>query len=225
MVEMRRYAITDRKQYEGSPDEQCARLLSQAAAWAEAGVEWVQLREKDLGPPALSELAGRLVSVVRAAGDRTRILVNGPAAVAQAVQADGVHLPGASIEPNLRDSGKLAPQVGQALAVCGPGALVSVSCHTPEDAARAGEAGASVILFAPVFEKPLWGEGLRAAPQAVLEGSGLAALEAACAAAESVPVYALGGVTAENAHMCLAAGAAGVAGVRLFAGDDWLGLK
>jgi thiamine-phosphate pyrophosphorylase len=69
-----------------------------------------------------------------------------------------------------------------------------------------------LVLFSPVFEKLA---GPPATPQ------GLQALHRACAAAEAIPVLALGGVTSINAQDCLAAGAAGVAGIRLFAGDDW----
>ncbi len=68
------------------------------------------------------------------------------------------------------------------------------------------------MLFSPVFEK-------LAAPKAAPQG--LEALRRACAAAEGIPVFALGGVTSTNAQDCLTAGAAGVAGIRLFAADDW----
>ena len=67
------------------------------------------------------------------------------------------------------------------------------------------------MLFSPVFEK-LSGASL---------AQGLEGLRQACAAAQGIPVFALGGVTAANAQDCVAAGAAGIAGIRLFAGDDW----
>jgi thiamine-phosphate pyrophosphorylase len=69
-----------------------------------------------------------------------------------------------------------------------------------------------LVLFSPVFEKLA---GPETAPQ------GLEALRRACTAAEGLPVFALGGVTSFNAANCVTAGAAGVAGIRLFAGDDW----
>jgi thiamine-phosphate pyrophosphorylase len=50
---------------------------------------------------------------------------------------------------------------------------------------------------------------------------GLEGLRQACAAAQGIPVFALGGVTAANAAECVAAGATGVAAIQLFAGDDW----
>jgi thiamine-phosphate pyrophosphorylase len=70
-----------------------------------------------------------------------------------------------------------------------------------------------MMLFSPVFEK-------LSQPAQGLEG-----LHLACAAARGIPVIALGGVTAANASDCVAAGAAGIAGIRLFAGDDWRRLQ
>jgi thiamine-phosphate pyrophosphorylase len=98
--------------------------------------------------------------------------------------------------------------------------VISVACHDDEEAAEARELGASMIVFAPVFEK-LVREG---DAEVRLPGVGLAVLSAVCEAAGEVPVLALGGVSAENAGLCVKAGAAGVAGIRLFLGDAWLGL-
>jgi thiamine-phosphate pyrophosphorylase len=102
----------------------------------------------------------------------------------------------------------------------GEPAVISVACHHAEEAAEAPELGASMIVFAPVFEKSVRERDA----EVMLPGSGLAALSAACKAAGDVPVLALGGVTAENAGLCIEAGAAGVAGIRLFLGDAWMGL-
>jgi thiamine-phosphate pyrophosphorylase len=90
-----------------------------------------------------------------------------------------------------------------------PAPIVSVSCHTPSDIARARHNAADFILFGPVFEKCVNGE-------LVAGGVGFEALTLACAIAQQVPVLALGGITHENSAACLAAGAAGVAGIRLF---------
>ena len=83
---------------------------------------------------------------------------------------------------------------------------IAVSCHTPAEVTQAAAQAADFAVFAPVFEK---GD----AP-----GSGLGALEDACLA--KVPVLALGGVTLENAQSCLAAGAAGIAAIRLFQDNE-----
>jgi thiamine-phosphate pyrophosphorylase len=78
-----------------------------------------------------------------------------------------------------------------------------------EEVRRAAGNGVDLILFGPVFEK-------RVADVVVVEGLGLDALQEACAAAEGTPVLALGGVTWPRAELCIEAGAAGVAGIRLF---------
>ena len=87
--------------------------------------------------------------------------------------------------------------------------IITVSCHTLEEVRRARVYQADAILFAPVFEKIIAG-------QSIIPGQGLDQLRAACLAAAPIPVYALGGVTLENAATCLDAGAAGIAGIRPF---------
>ena len=98
--------------------------------------------------------------------------------------------------------------------------FVAVSCHTSADIALAESHGADFAVFAPVFEK-------KGAP-----GTGLKALREACSRTarpdpkveggivHSMPVLALGGVTLENTRACLDAGAAGIAGIRLFQQND-----
>ncbi len=101
----------------------------------------------------------------------------------------------------------------QTFAAIGRQAIVSMACHSVADVEVAREEGADLALFAPVFEK------LGEKPQ------GLSELHRVCEAGAGMPVFALGGVTASNAAECVAAGAAGVAGIRLFAGEDWRRLK
>ena len=119
--------------------------------------------------------------------------------------AAGVHL---TARPD-----ELTPaEVRRRFALLGaPPPIVGVSCHTLEQVQRADAGGADLILFGPVFEK-------RVAGVVVVAGVGLDDLRAACAASAAAPVLALGGVTRGNAPLCLQAGAAGVAGIRLF--DD-----
>jgi len=76
----------------------------------------------------------------------------------------------------------------------------------------------SLLLYAPVFEKTDPGD-------TPLPGQGLAALSEACRAAGQVPVLAIGGVTHDNAAACIAAGAAGIAAIRLFLSEDWRSLR
>jgi thiamine-phosphate pyrophosphorylase len=172
---MKRYYITDRKAA-GGLQPLFQRIREQIAA----GVDMIQLREKDL---AVRELFEFTLAVVEARGSRaTKILVNTRADLALAAKADGVHLPA--------NAPREVP----------PGLLVGRSCHTVEEVRTSS---ADFVVFGPVFESP--GKGAPA---------GLDALRAA--AATGVPVYALGGVTWENAEDCLKAGATGVAGIRLF---------
>ena len=198
-----RCAITDASRFGPNFEAQLSGLLADAARWAELGVDFVQLREKMLAAGELSQLAKAMMAVLREHGGNTKLLVNGRADVALAVGADGVHL---SSSPN----GLTAAQVRQLFAGMGKGnAIVSTSCHSLADSIRARDAGVDFILFGPVFGKTV-GRVL------VADATGLDALRDVCEAAGGVPVLALGGVDEENAATCLAAGAAGVAGIRLF---------
>jgi thiamine-phosphate pyrophosphorylase len=179
------YAISDGR---GGADGGVSRW---AAGCFADGVDWVQIREKDLEARTL--LAVAVEARQMAAGGR--LLVNERADVALAAGLDGVHLPSDSIGPS---------SCRRAL---GARAVVGVSCHSLSEVARAGADGADFVVLGPVFEtasKRRYGPPL-----------GLAALANACREA-SIPVLALGGVSVENAGRCLDAGAAGVAGISLF---------
>ncbi|MGI4829380.1 MAG: thiamine phosphate synthase [Janthinobacterium lividum] len=199
------------------------RLREQVRRWGVDGIDIVQLREKGRESGDLFALAEAAMAALRVAAGgtgergrtggeaRTRLVVNGRADVAAAAGADGVHL--------TSRTGELRPeQVRAIFAAAGlRQCLVSVSCHALEEVRAAREAGADVILYGPVFGKWVGGER-------VTEGAGLEQLRLACAAAGEVPVLALGGVTAETIENCVAAGAAGVAGIRLFGGSGGQGL-
>jgi thiamine-phosphate pyrophosphorylase len=202
-----RYAITGGALGEesggGDAEAREAELLRLAARWGADGVDFVQLREKSMEAGALVKLARK---IVLALGPGTKLLVNGRADVAVVARAAGVHL---TAHPE-----ELTPeQVRRVFALAGAGGpVVSVSCHAVAEVERARDGGADLILFGPVFEK-------RAGDEVVVRGVGVEELRRACAAAGAVKVLALGGVTGENARECLDAGAAGVAGIRLFAGS------
>ncbi len=191
---MLRYAITNRTLFPGDEPARRVALVAQAARLAREGVDYLQLREKDLPEGELVTLARAMHAAIREAGGSTLLLLNGPPALAQWAGADGVHLSSTTFAQNLQSH---------------HGLLVSASCHTLPDVARAQEF-ADLILFAPVFEK-------RVAGEVVVPGVGLDALRDACDAAGEVPVLALGGVTQANAPECLHAGASGYASVRTFA--------
>jgi thiamine-phosphate pyrophosphorylase len=82
--------------------------------------------------------------------------------------------------------------------------VIGVSAHSFQEVLTAEAYGADFVVFGPVFEK----EG-HANP------AGFDQLREACSHA-AIPVLALGGVTPESAPSCLQAGAAGIAGIRLF---------
>jgi thiamine-phosphate pyrophosphorylase len=209
------YYITDRTAFPGEESSRCRRLLEKIAEAARAGVDYVQLREKDLSSRELESLAHDAMRVVRearklATGNRkpeTALLINSRTDVALAVQAEGVHL----------RSDDLSPQEARRIwkSACGAGTparqlsprdpIVAVSCHSPAEAAQAATNGATFAVFAPVFEK-------KDIP--TTHPTGLAMLHKACQM--EIPVLALGGITLSNANACLEAGAAGIAAIRLF---------
>lgn len=171
-----------------------ASLPIEPAEWfrhlALAGIGALQIREKNLDDRSVYGLA-RLARSLLPPG--ARVLVNGRADIALAAGADGVHLPadGVPLAP-LRDRfGSL---------------LLGRSTHRLAEVERARDEGADYVTFGPVYATP---SKERYGPPA-----GLEALREAAAA--GIPVYALGGVTLERFGEVAAAGAAGVAGIRLF---------
>src|SRR5664279_3214406 len=206
------YYITDRKSLAGTDAQQRNRLLARIGEAAHAGVDYIQLREKDLAARDLERLARDAVRVTRGNSATTRLVVNGRADVALASRADGVHLP----------AGELDPSEVRALWMRASDSepMIAVSAHTVAEV-RAAAQGANFVVLAPIFEKI----------HSDVQGIGIDALRVACAAStppdntdwspqRRFAVLALGGVTLSNAGPCLAAGAAGVAGIRLFQKGD-----
>jgi thiamine-phosphate diphosphorylase len=200
---MLRYAVTDSARFAGENHVRHGELVRIVEKWGASGIDLIQLREKDLDAGELASLARRIMSRMGSGGGHPKLLINSRADVAIAVEADGVHLTSAG--------GGLTPtQVRSLYADAGlPQPVISVSCHTLQEVAAARDAAVTMILFGPVFEK-------RVGSQSVSGGTGLDRLRTACRAAEPVPVLALGGITGVNTPACLAAGAAGIAGIRLF---------
>jgi thiamine-phosphate pyrophosphorylase len=166
-------------------------LVSRAAT---AGVSIVQLREKRLTARVLYELAALCAAAVWASP--TLLLVNDRADVARAAGCHGVHLSTTSLEPQA---------VRRAF---GPDFVVGVSTHSPAEARAARDGGADFALFGPVFDTP--------SKRAYGPALGPRALAAVARALVPFPLLALGGLTEENAPEAFAAGAAGVAAIRLF---------
>jgi thiamine-phosphate pyrophosphorylase len=186
------YLITDRKRTGGR------RLLDVVEAALQGGVEMVQLREKDLPVAELLDLACALRQRCRHYG--ARLLVNDRADVALAAKADGVHVPVHSFTP------------ADARRLLGPAALIGCSTHSLAEARAAADGGADFIVFGPVFDTP--------SKRAFGPPVGLSAL-AEVTREVSLPVLAIGGISAERIETVRKHGARGVAVVAaiLEAGD------
>lgn len=212
------YYITDRTAFPGDEPTRQRRLLEKISEAARAGVDYIQLREKDLPSRDLESLAREAAGIIAQLRTenralRTALLLNSRTDVALAVEADGVHLRSDDVSAQEvrklwhRSFGKSSCGAGTPARQPSPrDPLIAVSCHTPAEVTQAAASNATFAVFAPVFEK----KGAHSA--------GLVALKQACTA--NIPVLALGGITPENAPSCLAVGAAGIAAIRLFQDND-----
>ncbi len=192
------YYITHRTQFPGTPTEQQERLLENISECAASGIDYIQLREKDLTTRELERLAGKAMAAV-AGNSRTRLLINSRLDVALACGADGVHLPSNSLPAN--EARAILMRAGQSRPVIG------VSTHSAAEVETAEAHGADFVVFGPAFEK-----------NGTANLDGLQQL--AAVSRRSMPVLALGGITLQNAEQCLAASASGIAAIRLFQQED-----
>jgi thiamine-phosphate pyrophosphorylase len=185
------YLVTDRHQT-GSLD-----LFAAVGQALRAGVRAVQLREKDLSGKQLAEFAAEALRRVAGA---SAILVNDRMDVACALKAAGVHLGEHSLP--VKEAIRLVSERGGRKDF-----LVGASIHSLETALHAEEDGADYVIFGPVYATP--SKAKFGPPQ------GLAKLQEVCERLK-IPVLAIGGITLENARETLAAGASGIAAIRLF---------
>lgn len=184
--------VTDRRRLSTGADAG-DRVVSLVEAAAGAGVDVIQIRERDLEAGELSSLARRCVDAVR--GTHARVVVNDRVDVALAAGAHGVHLRSDSIEASA--ARRLLP----------PGALVGRSVHDPATAERVLSAGGvNYLIFGTLFPT-----ASKSAPRL----STLDELTVVCRHAQ-VPVLAIGGMTLARAGEAARAGATGVAGIGLF---------
>ncbi|MCA1568421.1 MAG: thiamine phosphate synthase [Acidobacteria bacterium] len=196
------YLITDGRttRETTSSSAEFTRLFALVGACVLARVSLVQLREKQMRPRVLYELTRRAADLTR--GSRTRLLVNDRADIALAAGADGVHLTARSLDPLVvRD---ISPR----------GFLIGVSTHSLAEARAASASDADFAVFGPVFDTP--------SKHAYGAPPGLAALREATHAVAPFPILALGGITRANLPQVVAAGARGVAAIRLFADESEL---
>jgi len=212
--------VTDRRSLVAPCPNDALKILQQRiAAAAAAGVDWIQIREKDLSGREWGSLTRETVRIVSsflpgaaakapvssktsAAGEHvsTRILVNDRLDVALAAQAGGMHLGGTSLPP--AEARRLVKALRRE-----EDFLIGVSCHSLEAAKGAERGGADYLFFGPVFATP---SKTHYGP-----AQGLKRLAEVCCAV-APPVLAIGGITLEKAADCLSAGASGIAAIRLF---------
>ena len=187
------YYITDRKQFPGTEPERRERLLQKIEEASRSGVDYIQLREKDLTSRELEQLAREAMR--RLAGSKSKLLMNSRTDIALPVGAHGVQLRSHDVSPE--DVRKVWLEAGARTVP-----IVAVSCHTELEVMAAKQSSADFVVFGPVFEK------------SQQTGTGIEALSVV--SRHPIPVIALGGVTVDNALSCITAGAAGIAGIRLF---------
>jgi thiamine-phosphate pyrophosphorylase len=178
------YLVTDRRQTGGRT------LLEATEDALKGGVRSVQLREKDLGTKELLRLAYEMRELTLKYD--ARLFINDRVDIAIAVDADGVHLGQKSIPPFAvrRFAARL---------------IIGMSTHSLAEARKAQNNGADFITLGPIFATPSkakFGEPL-----------GLDTLEK-IASEVSIPVFAIGGITLENAKEAIEHGAAGVSMIR-----------
>jgi thiamine-phosphate pyrophosphorylase len=179
-------------------DPEFAQILDQIEKAVAAGIDLIQIREKRATTRLLFDLVLEAARLTR--GSNTRLLVNDRADVAAGAGADGVHLTTQSL-----DAGTIRRTFGADL-------LIGVSTHSLHEARTARDQGADFAVFGPVFET----ESKRGFGPA----KGTRALSDVVRELQDYPVLALGGITPANADDCLAAGAAGIAGISLFDQPD-----
>ena len=169
-------------------------ILNQISAAVAAGIGLIQIREKQLTGRVLFDLVSTASELTR--DSRTRLLVNDRADIAAAAGADGVHLTTASIDAAVMRR------------TFGAGFLIGASTHSLDEARAARDGGCDFLVFGPVFDTP--------SKRQFGEPKGLGELKEVARAVGDLPVLALGGISINNARDCLAAGASGIAGIRLF---------
>ncbi len=175
-----------------------------------AGIDWIQIREKDLSARELLLLTRDAVKAAAASpgANATRIIVNDRLDVALAAGAGGVHLgeaslPVAAVNAWRREAVSLKKLPREF--------LIGASCHSVEAVRAAERNGADYVIFGPVFSTP--SKEKFGAPQGINR-------LAEASKAVRIPVLAIGGITPENARECLDAGAAGIAAIRMFS-EAW----
>ena len=182
MLDFKLYAITDRRS--------CATtsLVDVVSELLDAGVNAIQLREKDLSDTELTQFARAIAELCR--NYEAKLFINTNTRIALEVGAAGVHLPA-----NAAPVGEIKPQTTDDF-------YIGCSVHSLAAAQKREVEGADFVTYSPIY------------PTASKPGYGPAVgVEGLAKVIENVrlPVFALGGVTPARVKECLAAGASGVA--------------
>jgi thiamine-phosphate diphosphorylase len=202
--------VSDRRRLSAGPDA-IDRLVELVAAGARAGIDIIQIRERDLEARVLLSLVDRCRVAID--GTRTKLVVNERADVAIAAGAHGVHLRADSCGASALRS------------LIGDHAVIGRSIHSAEEAGMVWRAGGvDYLIFGTVYRT--------ASKDAAHPVASLDELSAACRAVAGekagatygrgaegradIPVLAIGGITVQRAAEVARAGAAGVAGIGLF---------
>lgn len=181
------YYITDRK---SCPIP----LIDNIRQAINAGIDFIQIREKDLPARVLYELASQALGL--ASGSRARILVNDRLDVALAARLDGIHLGQQSLPPR-----EVRYEYSD------PSFLLGVSTHSLKEIDLLHGVAINFVTFGPVFHTP--------SKAAYGDPVGLSSLQETVRSTK-IPVLALGGINRQNFRACLSHGAAGIAAIRLF---------
>lgn len=188
--------VTDRRRYEaGSDAGNLAQLLAAIRRAARAGIQLVQIRERELTDRMLLAFVKDAIAAVR--DTPARVLVNERTDIAVAAGAAGVHL---------RSTSASAARVR---ATAPDEFLVGRSIHSREEAESAvREGGCDYLLFGTIYQST--------SKPDVHPAAGVDALRTVCAASP-LPVLAIGGITLGRAAEVARAGASGIAAISLFA--------
>ncbi|MCC2259046.1 thiamine phosphate synthase [Intestinimonas aquisgranensis] len=180
--DLRLYAVTDRRALPAG-----VTLAQAVEAALDGGVTCLQLREKEASAGEILALARTLLPLCRAR--RVPLLINDRVDIALAAGADGVHLGQEDLPPP------------EARTLLGPDRILGATAHTVEEALRAQAEGADYLGVGAMFPT---GTKTNTIPTSA------DTLKAICAAV-SIPVVAIGGVTAQNLPTLAGTGIAGAA--------------
>lgn len=168
-------------------------LQETVSAAVEGGVDAVHLREKDLATSDLYAMALQLRDITKG---RALLIINDRMDIALAVDADGVQL------------GHDALPLPVARGLAGEGMLLGRSVHSLEEALEAQRLGSDYLLVGTIYPS-------RSHPQLKVSGPDLLRR---VRASVDLPIYAIGGINAENAPEAIRAGANGVAVINAILG-------